>query len=379
MRIENGELYFLEIPFRLSFSHGARTGRVSSDSIVLCVRSGNCTGYGEAVVREYVSGSLGSGDDLQREAARITTGLLAPLRERDLTWGQAADLLARLSCGSSSLPLLCAVESAVLACAVEEAGSDAYGVIGREPARSTVVYGGVLPLLPLETARAFVELCARLKLTNLKVKVGPQTAYNDSVLGLCREILGEKFDIRVDANSAWTAADVDTQTEICARHGVRVVEQPFPAATRGEEAAWMAGKGFSVMADEGVLTSEDVRAQASSGSAPVLNLRLSKNGGMSRVLALAEEAESRGLSYQLGCMVGETGILSCLGRLTASLLPRPLYIEGSYDEILLEENIAVPSFGFGPGGKAPIMRGDGMGYRVETARLEKFSRARLPV
>ena len=378
MRIENAELHFLEIPFRMSFSHGARAARISSDSIVLCVRGGACTGYGEAVVREYVSGSLGRGEDLQREAARITATLLAPLKERELTWLQAADLLARLSCGSSSLPLLCAVESAILACAVEEAGSDAYSVIERAPVHSTVVYGGVLPLLPLETARAFVELCARLKLTNLKVKVGPETAYNDSILGLCREVLGEQFDIRVDANSAWTAADADAQMEICARHGVRVIEQPFSAAC-GEEAVRMAGKGFSVMADEGVLTSADVRDLASSGSAQVLNLRLSKNGGMSRVLALAEEAESHGLSYQLGCMVGETGILSCLGRLTASLLPRPLYIEGSYDEILLEENIAVPSFGFGPGGKAPIMRGAGMGYQVERARLEKFSRARLPV
>jgi muconate cycloisomerase len=111
----------------------------------------------------------------------------------------------------------------------------------------------------------------------------------------------------------------------------------------------------------------------------VLNLRLSKNGGVNRVLALAAEAESRGLSYQLGCMVGETGILSCLGRLAASLLPKPLYIEGSYDEMLLEENIVSPSFGFGPGGKAPILRGQGMGYHMEEGRLEKFSRARLPV
>jgi len=191
--------------------------------------------------------------------------------------------------------------------------------------------------------------------------------------------MGEQFDIRVDANSAWTAADADAQMEICARRGVRVIEQPFPVGTCVEEAVRMAGKGFAIMADEGVLTSADVRDLATTGSAQILNLRLSKNGGMSRVLALAVEAESHGLSYQLGCMVGETGILSCLGRLTASLLPKPLYIEGSYDEILLEENIAVPSFGFGSGGKAPIVRGAGMGYQIEKVRLEKFSRARLTV
>ena len=67
-----------------------------------------------------------------------------------------------------------------------------------------------------------------------------------------------------------------------------------------------------------------------------------------------------------------------MGRLAASLLPRPLYIEGSYDELLLEENIVTPSFGFGRGGKRADLPGprDGLpGGRTE-ARSE-FSRARL--
>jgi muconate cycloisomerase len=379
MRIEKAELHFLEIPFRMSFSHGARAGRVSSDSIVLALTSGNHTGYGEAVVREYVSGSLGQGEEFRREAARITSTLLSPLKERDLTWHQASSCLMGLSCHPSSLPLLCAVESALLACAVDEAGTDPYRVLDREPVRNTVTYGGVLPLVSLDTARIYVGLCAKLKLTNLKVKVGTDAAYNTAVLDLCRQVLGDEFDVRVDANSTWTSEDADAQMEICARHGVRVIEQPFPVACCAEAALRMAGRGFAIMADEGVLVSEDVQSLAASGTAQVLNLRLSKNGGLGRVLALARDAEGRGLSYQLGCMVGETGVLSCLGRIAASLLPHPLYIEGSYDEMLLEENIVSPGFGFGPGGMAPIVRQKGMGYRVETERLEKLSRARVAV
>jgi L-Ala-D/L-Glu epimerase len=379
MRIESAELHFLEIPFRLSISHGARAGRISSDSIVLCIRSGAHAGYGEAVVREYVSGSLGRGVELETEAARITTALLGPLRHRDISWREAADHLAGLSCDSSTLPLLCAVESAVLACAVEEAGTDAYSVLGLEPVRTTVVYGGVLPLVSLEAARGFIGLCAQVRPSNLKVKVGTDAGYNEAVLALCRKILGNDFEIRVDANSSWTPAAADVQLEICERYGVRVIEQPFPVSTGADAMSRLAGKGFTIMADEGIIGSADIRSLASSGGAQVLNLRLSKNGGVSRVRALALEAEARGLSYQLGCMVGETGILSCLGRLTASLLAKPLYVEGSYDDLLLEENIVTPSFGFGPGGKAPIMRGAGMGYRVEPERLAKFSRSRLAV
>lgn len=379
MRISNAELHFLEIPFRMSFSHGARAARVSSDSIVLRLTSGSHDGFGEAVVREYVSGSLGTGDEMRREAARITSALLAPLRERDMSWQQAAAILAKIPCSPSSLPLLCAVESAVLACAVEEQRMDVYAVLGREPLRSNVAYGGVLPFVTMETARVLLSTCARLELSNLKVKVGRDPVYNEEMLALCRQVFGSDFDLRVDANSAWTVSDAEGHLAICARYGVRLIEQPFPVSDSAAQASRMAGKGFVIMADEGVLTSADVRSLASTGSAQHLNLRLSKNGGLSRVLALAAEAEACGLSYQLGCMVGETGILSCMGRLAASLLPRPSYIEGSYDEMLLERNIVTPSFGFGPGGLAPVRRGRGMGYVVDEDLLSKFSLARLPV
>lgn len=384
MRIENAELYFLEIPFRLALSHGARSGRVSSDSIVLRVRSRAHEGLGEAVVREYVSGSLGQGDDFQREAARIAGSLLGPLMGRDLTWEQAAAYFADLSCDPTVLPFLCAVETAALACAVREryerdATADAWSVLGTAPRRDTIVYAGVLPFVAPDAARSYVGLCAQLKMTSLKVKVGQDSVYNETILGLCRRVLGDDFDLRVDANSAWSPSRSARHLEICRRYGVRLIEQPFAVSEVAAAFSELSTQGFSVMADEGVRTVADVRALAASGAAQVLNLRLSKNGGLGRVLALAQEAEACGLSYQLGCMVGETGILSGMGRLAASLLPRPRYVEGSYDDLLLEANIVSPSFGFGPEGRAPILRGQGMGYTVEESRLMQFTRARVPL
>jgi L-alanine-DL-glutamate epimerase-like enolase superfamily enzyme len=383
VRLDNAELLFLEIPFRLALSHGARSGRVSSDSILLRVRSNAGEGFGEAVVREYVSGSLGHGEELHREAARIAARLLEPLMGRDLSWARAEAHLAGLSCDPPTLPLLGAVESALLACAVSEqsdshAPSDPWSVLGKAPRRDTITYGGVLPFVPLDAARTYVGLCAQMKMTNLKVKVGQDAAYNSAILGLCRKVLGDDFDLRVDANSAWSPSDAEEHLEICRRYHVRLIEQPFAASEGAAACARLASRGFAVMADEGVLTSADVRSLASTGAAQVLNLRLSKNGGLGRVLALAADAEACGLSYQLGCMVGETGILSCMGRVAASLLPAPRYVEGSYDDLLLEQNIVSPSFGFGPGGRAPILRGNGMGYRIEAERLDRFTRARVP-
>ncbi|HET6451257.1 MAG TPA: enolase C-terminal domain-like protein [Spirochaetia bacterium] len=382
MRIDDAEMLFLEIPFRLALSHGARSDRRSSDSVILRLRSRDHEGFGEAVVRDYVSGSLGTGEAFQRETGRIVGDLLRPLAGRDFTWREAESCLAALPCSAPALPLMCAVETALLACAVAERGAagspaDPWSVLEREPLRQVVVYGGVLPFVSPEAARTYLPLCARLKLSNLKVKVGRDPAYNRGILALCREILGTEFDLRVDANAAWSLSSCAEHLDVCREHGVRLIEQPFPVSEGPAAGAALAAQGFSVMADEGVLTGSDVRSLAATGAAQALNLRLSKNGGLARVLALAAEAESNGLSYQMGCMVGETGVLSAMGRVAASLLPAPRYVEGSYDEMLLEENIVTPSFGFGPGGRAPIDRGNGMGYRVDAERLARFTRARI--
>lgn len=230
MRIENAELHFLEIPFRLSITHGARADRTSSDSIVLHLWGNGLHGYGEGVVRDYVSGSLGAGSDFQAEASRIASALLAPLRGREISWAEAAARLAGLSCDLPALPILCAVESALLDLAVQEAGEDAYTVLGLSPLRPSVTYGGVLPILPLEQAGMYIELCTGYGLADIKVKVGTDAVYNDRILSLCRKRLGDSCDIRVDANAAWSADDTDAQFEICRRHGVKVIEQPFPVA-----------------------------------------------------------------------------------------------------------------------------------------------------
>jgi L-alanine-DL-glutamate epimerase-like enolase superfamily enzyme len=203
--------------------------------------------------------------------------------------------------------------------------------------------------------------------------------YNDKLLSMCRQALGAGSDIRVDANAAWKIDDADAHLDVCARHGVTLIEQPFAVLAEGvgPVVARANARGFRFMADEGFLNAEDVATIAASGTSHMLNLRLSKNGGLSRVLSLGRDATANGLSYQLGCMVGETGILSSLGRVAASLLPDAVYVEGSYDDFLLSDNVTTRSFGFGPGGNAPVIRGHGVGFQVDEEKLVRLSADRM--
>jgi muconate cycloisomerase len=380
MSIENVEVFFLRIPLRLSISHGARADRSFSDSfIVKIATSSGAAGHGEGVVRDYVSGSLGGGSLLKEQVAQSVGRLIAPLKKWSGTWKDVEASLGGARCEDNELPLVCALETAFLDLSCRMAGVDVFSLLGVKPLSSTIRYGGALPLLPLDQVAAYIAMYASFGFANLKIKVGSDVAYNDRILSMCRQALGAGFDIRVDANASWKIDDADRHLDVCARHGVTLIEQPFPVRAQGLApiVARANERGLRFMADEGFLTAADVATIASSGTSQMLNLRLSKNGGLSRVLSLGRDATANGLSYQLGCMVGETGVLSALGRVAAAMLPAAVYVEGSYDDFLLSENVTTRSFGFGPGGNAPVIRGQGVGFEVDGEKLVQLSVDRL--
>ena len=129
-------------------------------------------------------------------------------------------------------------------------------------------------------------------------------------------------------------------------------------------------KGFVFVADESVLSLQDLQVIGRNQTYDIINIRLSKNGGLMRSLALAEAATELGIQYQLGCHVGETGILSAAGRIAASLMAQPLYIDGSYDNYLLSDNIINENLTFGIGGKAEAVRNNGLGFTINTGKLK---------
>lgn len=371
MRIDSCEIYSLHIPFLLNFAH-SRATRLASDSFVVKLTASGHSGYGEAVVRDYVSGSLGEGDVLDhvQDVVRNLVGSIPDGGSNDIiAW------LRELPVDHHELPVLCAVETALLdlLCATE--GKDIYELIGMEPCRTTVQYGGTIPMFHVKAVAGLLEQSIQLRIPNLRLKIGDDGEYNRAVLALARKKMGDGFDIRVDVNMAWSLETVFDHLEILKEAGVNVVEEPF--GRKPEEIKRCVddprSEGFDFVADESILTMEDLDLIAKERTFTMLNLRLSKNGGLLRCLNLAAAADTHGISYQLGCLVGETGILSAAGRVAASLMKNPRYTDGSYDSYLLSDNIVQDDLTFGPGGAAEVIRGRGIGFSVDEDRLKGLS------
>ena len=381
MRIESAELFALNIPFVMPLSHATHKNRAACDSVVLQLCSDGASGHGEVVVRDYVSGALGGGADLLSRVAAAARRLLAPMVGRDVDRAAVEAAAGGGDPDPADLPVLCALETALLDLVCRASGRDAYELLGLEPRRTTIDFSGVIPLFPPEIAARTLAQFAHLGTRSFKIKLGPDPAVNLAILAACRAVVGGTGDLRVDANGGWRVEDADAHLDACAAAGVTAVEQPFPVSAPGADDALRrgVGRGFLFIADEGFLSQRDLDGISRAGTYRMLNFRLAKNGGLTRVLRLARIAAERGIAHQLGCMAGETAILSALGRLAASVLPAPRWVEGGYDRILYAEHLADRDFAFGPDGTAPVIRGAGIGYTVKEERLAALSVGRTRI
>lgn len=104
----------------------------------------------------------------------------------------------------------------------------------------------------------------------------------------------------VDANEAWTEADLERHLAACAEAGIALVEQPLPAAH--DVALAKIQRIVPICADESVHTRDGLESLRERYDA--INVKLDKAGGLTEALAMVKQAERLGFSLVAGCMVG---------------------------------------------------------------------------
>ena len=103
----------------------------------------------------------------------------------------------------------------------------------------------------------------------------------------------------VDANEAWTMAQVEALQPMLAELEVEFLEQPLPAA---EDSALEGFRGLvPTCADESCHVTTDLERLASRYQ--MVNIKLDKTGGLTEALDLLADARARGLGVMVGCMI----------------------------------------------------------------------------
>jgi L-alanine-DL-glutamate epimerase-like enolase superfamily enzyme len=173
------------------------------------------------------------------------------------------------------------------------AGMPVHEVAGLPPPRPVLTAFTISLGTPESMAAAAASAAER---PLLKVKLG-----GDSDAERIAAVRGgaPKSELIVDANEAWTEANLRDNLAACAVAGVTLVEQPLAAGQ--DDALAAIHHPIPVCADESVHDRASLAALADKYDA--VNVKLDKTGGLTEALALVAEAERRGFQVMAGCMV----------------------------------------------------------------------------
>ncbi|MBY0525310.1 MAG: dipeptide epimerase [Gemmataceae bacterium] len=389
MKIVEVTAVHVRIPLRKPIRHASHTRDSTENAIVRCTLEDRTEGYGEGVPREYVTGETidGAIDLLKRSDLAAQ---LLPCGD----YAKAVTMAERLRLapvpgddrGCQGNAARCALELAVL---------DAYGKRFGQPlsavtrmltpslhdARPHVRYSGAIT-----SARAGLKMRIAMwrmwgwGFRQVKIKVGlpgqDDVARFESVR---KAWVARKIDLRIDANEAWSPADVVARIQALEPYGITSVEQPVPHADVACLAEVRRQVRVPIMLDESLCSQTDAERALGEHTCDLFNLRLSKCGGFIPSLRLAQFARQHKLGYQLGCQIGETSLLSAAGRHFATSVADLRFVEGSYDRHLVREALGAKDITFKWGGWAPALPGPGLGVTLDPKALERVTVRKEPL
>jgi L-alanine-DL-glutamate epimerase-like enolase superfamily enzyme len=379
VKIVSMSAYPLNIPFVQQFAHATKT-RTSSDAVILRVELDNgMVGWGETLVRDYVTGETVAIllDGLKKVASKLTridfsldwSGDTALTKLQPLTEAlTVVDQLQRET-NRSWNGLRCGIELAVLDALCRSNSKTIQDLL---PAKcKEVLYSGVITGGDAEKSIRAARQMKQLGIKDFKLKVAAPEDLE--LVKSVRALIGMDATLRLDANSAFSLVDAISFCKAVEGQTIAAIEEPLSGPTPETLAQLQKTTTISIMPDESLVTEADARILIQQQSARMFNVRLAKCGGVAPSLKMIGTARNAGISFQIGALVGETGILSAVGRALAAYVPECKFVEGSYGRLLLQEDIVLESIRFGHGGRAPILKGPGLGVEVNPSIVDKFS------
>lgn len=175
----------------------------------------------------------------------------------------------------------------------KQSGRRVWSLIGDAPPQALTTAYTISLGTPETMAKAAADAAHR---PLLKVKLGGD---GDGARIAAVKQAAPRATLIVDANEAWTNANLEQNLEACAAVGVTLVEQPLPAGR--DEALGRIKRQIPVCADESVHASASLAGLRERYDA--VNIKLDKTGGLTEALVMRAEAERMGFRIMVGCMV----------------------------------------------------------------------------
>ena len=335
----------LEIPFEMSFSHSSATRNIT-DSIVVTAASENHSGYGEACPRSYVTAETFETvvGFFHRHRASIMRSV-EDLHSLD-TWSSA-----HVEAIDQSPAAWCAIELALLDLLARENNGSVEKVLGLAELSGDFQYTAVLGDSNLGSFTKLLEQYKLMGFTDFKLKVSGNLVHDKEKCDVLTSQISHAR-VRLDANNLWhTFDEVITYVQ---RLGCDffALEEPLQVNDYAGLSSISEALNLKIIIDESFVKYQQFDYLQGKPENWILNIRISKMGGLLRSIVIAKQARKSGIDCIVGAQVGETSLLTRAAlTLVNNFRDVVLAQEGACGTYLLKHDIFTPILMFGEGGK----------------------------
>ena len=372
MRIDRINIYKIHLPFRMEFSISQSRDPAACILVVEAIsKEGEIKGFGEGIPVYSVTGETVEStlDNIRAFSQKETF----PWDLEDVS--QIRDFVDSLPKGKENSAAISSLEVALLDMLGKKEGKRITEYFPQDFYADRIHYGAIIPLGDESRLAGICNILKRMGIKVLRIKMGKDLEQNKRTLEMVRTSLGEHCDIRIDPNRIWTRQLALSHLPLIKENHVRVVEEPMLSDEFGfrELVDLIQSAGAIPMACESAPTLSEVKRVIKEGYYQLVNVKLCRSGGFRRALQTIDFLRANKVPFQIGCSLGESGILSAAGRALCLLCKDAVYYDGSYDKFLLGENTTLEHVSFGQGGMAGPLEGPGLGVKLDSRKLERLS------
>jgi len=371
LQIDGVNIYRILLPFKGDFTISFKGGLTSRIIVVEIIgNQGEIRGYGEGIPVETVTGET---PESVVNSVRLFIGQNCfPWELNDVS--QIWDFVDTFPNGKGHNTTICALELALLDALGKYQERSVIDYFPQKYLTEKVYYGAPITFGNKKRIAEICEWIRRLGINHVRIKMGKDFEQNKNVVETAGLVLGGDCELRIDPNGVWDRDFALRHLPLIEKYKVKIVEEPMMIGEPGfsEFVELLRSKGIILMACESAPTLEDVKRIVTDGYYQMINVKLCRSGGFRRSLSIIDEIRKSGLSFQIGCTLGESGILSAAGRTLCLLCGDAVNYDGSYDKFLLNENTTVENVSFGLGGEAGALGGRGLGVTVREESLTRL-------
>jgi L-alanine-DL-glutamate epimerase-like enolase superfamily enzyme len=350
MRVKSIHAHALSIAFNAAFKH-ASAERSSTQALwVEALAASGATGFGEGCPREYVTAESVTSARAFVEAHRNEWRAGITDVESLMHWVAMNGIAIDRSPAAWT-----AVELALLDLFGKEQGCPIEALLGLKSLAGRFAYTAVLGDAAPDDFRLQLARYLKLGFSEFKIKLSGNPERDLCKVRALAEHGVRGSAARADANNLWRNPATAAAHIRALHYDFHALEEPLAPGDYAGLAQLAERLETNIILDESLLRVEQLDRIASLGEHWIVNLRVSKMGGVVRSLNLQRALRERGLTLIVGAHVGETSVLS-RAALTVASCARDILIgqEGAFGTHLLSADVAKPPLMFGSSGVIDI-------------------------